>query len=407
MAIVIDTNVLMHNPNTLLKDIEELLIVPSICIEELDHLKTNIDDKKSFEAREGIRWLKENEDKYKFVLNDVIKSKELINGEFDLNKNDNKILDVCIREKAKIFSLDFNVTLKAKALGIEVITTEDKGKREDYTGFKEVVLSDEEMADFYESNLNENTYDLITNQYLIVKDSKGIAVDSYKWNGDSLIQTKYSNVKSVALGALKPMDRHQVCVLDSFQSNQITMIKGKAGSGKSYLSMGYLFHQLEKSKIDKIIVFTNPVATKGAARLGFLPGTKNEKLLDSSIGNFLCSKIGDKLEVEVLLQQNKLILLPMSDIRGYDTTNMKAGVYITEAQNLSIDLMKLALQRIGEDCICIIDGDYNTQVDDSSFAGSNNGMRRMSQVFKGKEFYGEVELNKIYRSRIAEVADLM
>jgi predicted ribonuclease YlaK len=49
--------------------------------------------------------------------------------------------------------------------------------------------------------------------------------------------------------------------------------------------------------------------------------------------------------------------LPLSDIRGYDTTGMKAGIYITEAQNLDRSLMKLALQRVGEDCICIIDGD--------------------------------------------------
>jgi phosphate starvation-inducible protein PhoH len=50
----------------------------------------------------------------------------------------------------------------------------------------------------------------------------------------------------------------------------------------------------------------------------------------------------------------------MSDIRGYDTSNLRAGVYITEAQNLSIPLMKLALQRIGEDSVCIIDGDHKT-----------------------------------------------
>ncbi len=48
----------------------------------------------------------------------------------------------------------------------------------------------------------------------------------------------------------------------------------------------------------------------------------------------------------------------MCDIRGFDTTGMKCGVYITEAQNMDISLMKLALQRIGEDSIAIIDGDY-------------------------------------------------
>ena len=79
-------------------------------------------------------------------------------------------------------------------------------------------------------------------------------------------------------------------------------------------------------------------------------------------------------------------------------------VSISEAQNLDIELMKLALQRIGEDSICIIDGDYNTQVDDIHFAGSNNGMRRASKIFKGEDVYGEITL-KIHRSRIAEIAE--
>lgn len=111
--------------------------------------------------------------------------------------------------------------------------------------------------------------------------------------------------------------------------------------------------------------------------------------------------------VEALIQQEKLVLLPLADARGYDTTGMRAGIYITEAQNLDIELMKLTLQRIGNDSICIIDGDDRAQVDDISFAGSNNGMRRVSQVFRGEEIYGEVTLNKIHRSKIAEIADKM
>jgi len=49
------------------------------------------------------------------------------------------------------------------------------------------------------------------------------------------------------------------------------------------------------------------------------------------------------MEVERLVDEEKLVLLPMSDIRGYDTSGMRAGIYISEAQNLDIPLMKLAL----------------------------------------------------------------
>jgi len=94
-------------------------------------------------------------------------------------------------------------------------------------------------------------------------------------------------------------------------------------------------------------------------------------------------------------------------LRGFDSSGMNCAVYITESQNMSIDMLKLCMQRIGEDGICIIDGDSETQVDNRLYEGSNNGMRRLSEVFRGQDLYGEVELNECYRSRIAKIAEEM
>jgi predicted ribonuclease YlaK len=66
--------------------------------------------------------------------------------------------------------------------------------------------------------------------------------------------------------------------------------------------------------------------------------------------------------------------------------------------------MRLALQRIGEDSICILDGDSNAQVDLSMYAGRNNGMKRVSKIFRGSDVYGEVTLVNIHRSKIANLA---
>lgn len=107
------------------------------------------------------------------------------------------------------------------------------------------------------------------------------------------------------------------------------------------------------------------------------------------------------------MDDGKLILLPMSDIRGFDTTDMHAGIYITQAQNMNIDLMKLALQRVGEDSTLIVEGDTQAQVDLGMYAGTNNGLKRVSQVFRGQDIYGQVTLQNIYRSRIAQVAERM
>ena len=119
----------------------------------------------------------------------------------------------------------------------------------------------------------------------------------------------------------------------------------------------------------------------------------------------LTSKFGGREGVDRLINEGKIILLPLSDIRGYDTSGMRAGVYISEAQNLDRTLIKLALQRIGEDSICIIDGDEKSQVDLPVYAGVNNGMRRASKVFRGAPIYGEVALKTIYRSAISRIAE--
>ena len=210
-------------------------------------------------------------------------------------------------------------------------------------------------------------------------------------------------------GKVKPKknDARQLAAVDSLNNNQLTMLTGRAGSGKSYLAVASLFSKLQKHEIDKIYIFCNPVATRDSAKLGFYPGDKNSKLLDSQIGNFLDGKIGDRTEVERLINENKIVLLPMSDIRGFDSNGKKAGIYITEAQNSTIDLLQLALERVGEDCVCIIDGDYKKQVDLDVYSDVNNGMRRVSQVYFGQDFYGEVCLKNIYRSKIAALAAKM
>jgi phosphate starvation-inducible protein PhoH len=129
---------------------------------------------------------------------------------------------------------------------------------------------------------------------------------------------------------------------DSLVKNNITMLCGKPGSGKTYIAFAYLFDQLERGNIDKIIVFCNPVVAKNAAKLGFYPGTPFEKLMGSQVGAVLSSKLGDTSEVERLHQQGKLVLIPAGDARGYEVPE-NSGVYIMESQNLTCDLLRMLL----------------------------------------------------------------
>lgn len=403
-----DTSSLLLKAGTLFDD-NEPFAISSITLKELEEIKTssNKDANIKYAARRLLHDLDEHSENYEVAVYHEVMINPIIEKNLPIT-NDMKILasalfydtfvtnDLALK---KIASLFFKP---------EQIESVGEDFDDEYSGYIEVTMDDSQMEDFY-SNLGTNTLDALINQYIIIKNISGEIVDRRVWTGDFYRNISFENFRSTELGDIRPMpgDAQQMFVADSLCHNKITVVRGPAGSGKSQLSLGCLFWMLEKHKIDKIIIFCNTVAARGAARLGFLPGTREEKLLDSQIGNFLVSKLGDRMEVERLINEDKLLLLPMADIRGYDTTNMNAGIYITEAQNLDIALMKLALQRIGEDCICIIDGDEKTQVDDIIFAGANNGMRRLSKIFKGQDFYGEIELKKIYRSRIAELAEKM
>ena len=395
---------------------EGKIILSSITLNELEEIKTsaNKDSDIKMAARRVLQQLNDNPDKFELFIFKPSVLEPIYDAGLPIN-NDTRILACAIYIEKNSYPDDLifvtnDLSLAAMAnlfFGADSIH-KCEVEEDDYCGYKEIVMHDKAMERFY-SSYSENLYNLNINEYLIIKNMEGEIVDRLCWTGKEYRHINFANFNSKWFGEVKPIkgDVYQMMAADSLTNNRITMLKGPAGTGKTYLALAYLLYLLDKNKISKIIIFCNTVATKNSAKLGFYPGSRDEKLLDSQIGNLLSSKLGDKVEVERMIEDGKLVLLPMSDIRGYDTSGMKAGVYISEAQNLDIALMKLALQRIGEDSFCIIDGDPLAQVDDISFAGSNNGMRRASKVFRGTRVYGEVELKNIYRSEIAAIAQRM
>lgn len=397
--------------------LENVFIISSVSLNELENIKTSAhkDADTKYQARKLLHQIDQSNCRvhaYQPIMMEVfnesayeitpdLKILACAMDYFDKYDDDNK----------EFITNDLLLKLIAEDIFKEsdvIVSSVDDDPDDGYSGYYETILTDEELEYFY-NNQSENMFNLQVNEYLLIYNENKELIDTRCWTGSEYRFLDFNNFNSKWFGEVKPMrgDAYQRLAADSLAKNQITMLKGPAGSGKTFLALGYLLSRLERGKIDKIIVFCNTVATKNSAKLGYYPGTRDEKLLDSQIGNLLSSKLGGRIAVEQMIDNEKLILLPLSDIRGYDTTGMRAGIYISEAQNLDITLMKLALQRIGEDSICIIDGDAKTQVDDINFAGANNGMRRVSKVFRGEDIYGEVELRNIHRSRIAQIAELL
>lgn len=410
-----DTNVLLHNMEEV--EAEEYFMLSTMTLKELENIKTSSrkDDDVKFQARRATRWLKENGDKFYCVP--VTQDLFAIIDKLNLDMSNDNIIMACAKKIAE--STDDNIQFITNDLccynmardifELDTTMSEDHVIQDEYSGYKETKMNNSELAKWYENPIN--MWELLDNEYLLIRDENDVIIDQYRYLKGEFLPIRAKNLSSM-LGRFKPMDKYQLLAVDSLSHNKLTMLKGKPGSGKSLIAMNYLFNELEKGRIDQIMIFVNSPAVRGSVPLGFYKGTKNEKLLDSQIGSFLSCKLGGMSMVESFLEDNeegeaKIVLMPMSDIRGIDLSGKRYGVLITEAQNTTVDLMKLAVQRVGEESFMIIDGDFKTQVDDRCYEGKNNGMRRLSEVFRGTEYYGEVELNKVYRSKIAEIADQM
>ena len=403
-----DTNALLTLQEQVLK---EKFVISSITLQELEDIKTSYkkDQEVKYKARKAIHILDENPDMYDVVvyhlplynmymsdLEDTPDNKICACAKWYQEFKDNKLVfvsdDICCRTIAR-YEFDLN------AMGI---TNNDDI---DYTGFKEIKMSEEEMAYFYE-HMVDNIYDLMYNEYLIVKDSDGNVVDKRKWNGETHKEVFNKTIKSVYFDNLKPKDEYQSFVIDSIMSNPITAISGKAGSGKSLISLMAAMNLIESGEYDRIVILFNPVKARGASDLGFYSGEFLDKAMLNSIGNILTTKFGDRYAVDYLIQQNKLKLVSMADCRGMEISDNEI-LWITEASNTSVDLMKLCLSRVSSGAKVIIEGDYEAQVDSREFAGGNNGLKRVIEVFKDHKEFGYVQLQNVWRSKIAELCELL
>lgn len=278
-----DTCSLLEKASNLWAAPDEQLVVSSITLEELENIKTSVnkDANIKYAARKLVKELYDNYDKIEIVFwTDNFITNYVFDNRFKIT-NDLKIvlcaLDFFIsRDEKDCYFITNDICCKtfAKFFLPSGITIEDyRDEPYDYLGYKEVQMEDDEMAYFY-NNLEENKYGLITNEYLIVKDKDGNIVDKMCWTGERFRPVQYYTFNSSWFGDVKPFkgDVYQVFAFDSLMNNKITMLKGKSGSGKSFAALSFLFHKLEKGRIDKIIVFCNTVAANNAAKLGLRMG---------------------------------------------------------------------------------------------------------------------------------------
>ena len=158
---------------------------------------------------------------------------------------------------------------------------------------------------------------------------------------------------------------------------------------------------IQSGEIDKCVVIFNSLPLKNSQTQGFYPGSRDEKLLQSSLGGILSSKFGAMSAVEDLITDGKLLLIPTSEIRGIEISE-KDCIFVTEAQNIDAYTMRTIIQRAK--CKIIIEGDMFEQRDLKSTDPKDNGMQRAIEVFKDSKYFSCVKLKNTYRSPMCELA---
>ena len=406
-----DTNAILDLQD---KMFEDDFCISSISLQEMENIKTSgrKDEETKYKARKALHLLDENKDKYEVVIYTTAMENYIIEKQLEVTP-DTKIIASCafsrglLQQDTDFVFVTNDIACKmiaSKIFGLEVESV-GENKLDEYKGFVEKSLSEDEMAYFYENN-SENMFGLLINQYLILKDEKDEIVDAYRWSGTQHEPLFKRNIQSLYFDKLKSKDIYQSCAIDSLMNCTITAITGKAGSGKSLLALMSAMYLIEKGKYDRIVVMFNPTKTRGASDMGYYGGDFIDKAMQNSIGQILTTKFGDRYAVDLLLSQNKLKLVSMADCRGMEISDSEI-LWITESQNTSIDLIKLCLSRVSSGAKVFIEGDYLSQVDSKAFDGNNNGLKRMIDVFKGHEEFGYVQLQNVWRSKIAELCELL
>lgn len=268
---------------------------------------------------------------------------------------------------------DRNLTYIEILLGIEILTKGNSLFVED---------DDEKKLKIFESLIRKL-------ELLIVNDSQEISENEIFMEYQSIINSPNLedeleedslfddyNYISVNNKTIFSKSVNQSKFIKSMNESQISFAIGPAGTGKTFLAIAYALSQVTSGKKQKIIL-TRPVVEAGE-NLGFLPGNLSEKLnpyvkpLYDAMEWMLPPSIIDKLE------NNKVIeVAPLAYMRGRSLHN--SIIILDEAQNTTIEQMKMFLTRIGENSKSIITGDI-TQID----------------LFK-KQKSGLVHANKILR----------
>lgn len=425
---VLDTNVILHDPMSIFSFEGSRVVLPLTVIEELDTFKRSNDERgrsarfisrKLDELRKGGKLSNWVPLEHGGKLKVEIQVSDGLPKAFSAHNKDNEILSCALYLKKQgenviFISKDINLRIKAESLGLE---TQDYEKEkvdlaELYKGWREASVSGDVIDAFYkDKKVASPISDLAPNEFVILKadGTSKSALARYDLKSKALVPLVKADS---APWGIKPLNTEQRFALELLLNPDIQLVTmvGLAGSGKTMLALASALQQTLEEKLYRRILVARPVIAVGHD-LGFLPGTKEEKLTNwmgaiyDNLSYLLEKPKGSPdtadMDIQMLMEEGVLEIEAVTYLRGRTLPGLL--IIIDDSQNLTPHEIKTIISRAGQGAKIVLTGDPH-QVDNYYLDAASNGLTNLVERFKGQGLFGHVTFTKSERSVLAALA---
>jgi PhoH-like ATPase len=426
---ILDTNVLLHDPNSIVSFEEHNVLLPIEVIEEIDRFKresTELGRNARMVSRmlDGLRGEGSLSQGVALPNGGKLKIAFQKNGHgdtiFPRDSVDNRILALAAslqraqpKNAAILVSKDINLRIKADALGLlaEDYETDRIFITDLYTGMMDLTVSADKLAAFRAKGelALDSGKKYCPNEFCALTDEgnpKKAALTKVDPTGTKLIPIHDCRE---GVWGIKPRNREQHFALDALLDDRVKLVTlmGKAGTGKTLIAMAAGLKRVVNDREFRRLIVARPTISMGK-ELGFLPGSLEEKLapwmqpIHDALEMLSDLNMGhDHRRSGDLMRSGSIVVEALSYIRGRSIANQ--FMIIDEAQNLTPLEAKTIITRVGHGTKIVFTGDPY-QIDNPYVDSSSNGFNYIVSRFRDQAIAAHVELQKGERSELAELA---
>ena len=410
---VLDTSVLLSDPDAMFRFDEHEVVIPIAVIVELE-AKRN-DPELGYFARRALRHLDDLRVEHGRLDEPVPTDGGTLQVEMNktglsalpagirLANNDTLVLAVAANLAAEgkpvtVVAKDLPMRVKASALGLNAEEyLAEQARDSGWTGVSTIHVGSDTISSLYENDtaLIDEARTLPVNTGLIIASDRGSALGRVLGGG----QVKLVRGDLQAFG-LHGRSAEQRLAIDLLLDEEVGIVSlgGRAGTGKSALALAAgLEAVLERQSQKKIIVF-RPLYAVGGQDLGYLPGDAAEKMgpwgqaVFDALGSFASANVIEEVQERGLLE-----VLPLTHIRGRSLHD--AFVIVDEAQSLERNVLLTVLSRMGQNSRVVLTHDVAQR--DNLRVGRHDGIASVVETLKDNALFGHLTLTRSERSAIA------